>query len=269
MFVRLEGVPPYFAFGQAERFFQPELGLDAVRLLPEPGKRTVPGAEAGSFVKTPSAAGEPQEGVLLSRARLQIPSKDLIDLSGGTMEMWLMPRWNSVEAFGSGPTRTVMDGGAWNIFLHRYGEMAATATVKAGPGSPKPGAELETNAGAALVPGQWTHLALQWRQENGAFHWELVVNGRKQVFGIGEAGMAAVATGFVPEAPAAELVFGGPAKGRANLDAVLGGLRFTRGARYTNDFDPVKTATMSRDDRTLDLFLFTEGQTGSGRLLEK
>lgn len=268
-FVRLQGVPPFFAYGQADRFFQPDLGPEAVRLLPESQERIAPAPEAGPFAKIPSAEGEPLEGVLLSRVRLQIPSKDLIDPSGGTMEMWLMPRWSSVDAFGSGPTRTVMDGGTWKIFLHRFGEMAATATVAAAEGSPKPGTVLETNAGMALVQGRWTHLALQWRQQEGSFHWELFVNGRKQVFGIGEAGMAAVAAGFVPEPPAAELVFGGPAKGRADLDAVLGGLRFSRGSRYDESFDPAKTQTMARDERTIEVILFSEGQTGPGRLLER
>jgi hypothetical protein len=269
VFVRLKGVPPFFAYGQADRFFQPELGADAMRLLPDPQDRATPAREAGPFVKTPSAAGEPQEGLLLSRVRLQVPSKDVIDPSGGTMEMWLMPRWNSVEVFGSGPPRTVMDGGPWKVLLHRFGEMAATATVKAGPGSPKQGTDLETNAGVALTPGQWTHLALQWRQEGGSFRWELLVNGRKQVFGISEAGMATVAAGFVPEPPAEDLVFGGPAKGRANLDAILGGLRFSKGARYKEHFDPIKMPTLKQDDQTIELILFSEGQTGSGRLLEK
>ena len=269
VFVRLKGVPPFFAYGQADRFFQPELGSDAMSLLPDPQERTTPSPEAGPFVKTPSPAGEPQEGLLLSRVRLQVPSQGLIDPSGGTLEMWLMPRWNSVEVFGSAPPLTLLDGGPWKILLHRFGEMSAMASVKAGPGSPKPGTDLETNAGVVLTPGHWTHLALQWRQEGGSFRWELLVNGRKQVFGISEAGMATVAAGFVPEPPAAELVFGGTAKGRANLDAVLGGLRFSKGARYNENFEPSKMPTLKQDAQTTELILFSEGQTRSGRLLEK
>jgi hypothetical protein len=270
-FVQLKGVPPFFAYGRSDRFFLPELAPDAVRLAEAPDAEPlpIPDAGAGPFVKTPSPAGEPQEGVLLSKARLQIPSGNLISPGEGTMECWIMPRWSSVEGFQAGPLRMLLDGGAWKIVLHRFGEMAATASVVAGKGSPQPGAVLETNAGAVLERGRWTHLALQWRKEGDRFHWELFVDGRKQVFGIGESGMAVVETGFVPEAPAPELVFGGPATGRANLDAVLGGLRFSRAVRYREDFDPAGSPTLENDAQTSGLFLFSGGQTGGARLLEK
>lgn len=270
-FVQLRGLPPYFSYGLAERFFLPELGPDALGLLPDPSakERPVPDPEEGPFVKIPSSPGEPQEGLLLSNVRLQVPTGDLITPATGTMECWLLPRWSSVEAFQSGPTRTLMDGGTWKVLLHRFGEMAATATVVAAKGSPKPGAVLETNAGAVLERGQWTHLALQWRQDDGHFSWELFVNGRKQVFGIGDAGMAAVVEGFIPEPPAGELVFGGPATGRGDLDAVLGGLRFSKVARYRADFDRIATPTLERDAQTTGVFLFSDGQTGPAHLLEK
>ena len=267
----MKGVPPFFAYGLPDRFFRPELGPDALRLVssPDPDEQPLPDPKDGPFVKRPSATGQPQQGLLLSGVRLQVPSGEVITPDEGTMECWILPRWNSVEAFRSGPPRTLMDGGAWKVILHRFGELAATATVVAAKGSPKPGAVLETNAGVVLEQGQWAHLALQWRKEKDSFYWALFVNGRKQVFGIGEAGMAVMETGFLPEPPAAELVFGGPVTGRANLDAVLGGLRFSRVARYTEDFDPAGTPTLERDAQTTGLFLFSDGQTGAARLLDK
>lgn len=270
-FVQFKGVPPFFAYGESGRFFLPPLKPEALRVgdALEAGDAVLAAAGEGPFVKTPSPAGEPQEGVLLVRNRLEVPTGELINPREGTMECWIMPRWDSVDAFGAGPTRTVLDGGTWKVFLHRYGEMAATATVVGAKGSPKPGAALETNAGIVLERGRWTHVALQWRTEGKRFVWELFVGGRKQVFGISDSGMAAVEENFVPEPPADVLVFGGPASGRANLDAVLGGLRFSRVARYRDDFDPQKTPTLQKDGETAGVFVFAGGQTGAARLLEK
>jgi len=46
-------------------------------------------------------------------------------------------------------------------------------------------------------------------------------------------------------------------------------LRFSRVARYREDFDPSGNHTLEKDAQTSGLFLLSEGQTGEARLLEK
>jgi hypothetical protein len=254
--IQLRGVPPVFAYGEASRYLAPHEVKEGLAKWDQ--SRTKPEAkieEEGAFVKTPGSF--PGGGILLKgKRRVVIPSEGLIRREEGTVEFWICPQWNSAEQFLQNSLRTIMDGEAWQVVLHRYGEMSVTATAQPG---------IETNAGAFLKKNIWTHIALQWRREKGAFRWELFVDGKKQTFGIDHAGMAAVARDFVPAAPAQKLFFGGNRNGRQDLDALLGGLRFSRIMRYQGDFDPA--ASLKSDTETLGLFLFENGKMGAAELL--
>lgn len=262
-FIELRGVPPFVAYGDAGRYFLPQTVPDAFAKPPAPVADLSAGSEPLFTANAP--VGQPAHGILLSgKRRLEIPNATRVQSEQGTIEFWLMPRWRSVDHFLRSNQRTVMDGGSWKIFLHRFGELSVTATVE--PESSKPA--LETNAGILLEPGIWTHIALQWRNVEGRFHWELFVNGRKQVFGIGDAGMAAVVEKFTPKAADATLIFGGTRSGSQPLDAGLGGLRFSSEARYDGNFEPEKSATMQKDSKTTGLFLFEKGHVGDGKLID-
>lgn len=182
------------------------------------------------------------------------------------MECWLMPTWQSADHFLKSNPHMIMDAKPWQIVLHRFGEMSITALVGS-HGADKSKSSIETNAGIVLEPGRWTHVALQWKQADDGFHLEFFVNGRRQRYGIGDSGMATIEKDFQAAEAPATLLFGGAANGRQNLDAGLAGLRFSKVARYTNDFNPNDASTLKTDAHTTALFLFENENTGNAQLI--
>lgn len=274
-FVTLQGVPPFMAYGDPERFFLPEVDAGVLaKLLPTPPSRSdMPAAGEDLYASFDGQPGEPAHGVILTgQRRLSIASAppELISPQAGTLEFWVMPYWNSVDQLSeSGKVHALMDGGSWTLVFHRYGEMSATATVEGQQlNAKKPLADavkanIETNAGAILKTGRWSHVALQWKEDGGTFTLELYVNGRQQHYGPRGAGMATSEAGFTPAKVAGDLLFGGDQKGRGDLDAILAGLRFSETPRYTKDFDPRTAGTLKVDPNTTALFLFDDNVKGS------
>ncbi len=279
-FVTLKGVPPFLAYGNPNRFFLPQVEDGALaKMLPLPHSRSkMPAEKEDLYASFEGQPGEPTRGLILTgKRRLSIASAppELISPQAGTMEFWVMPYWNSVDQLNeSGKIHALMDGGTWNLVFHRWGEMSATATVEGKELDPKKSlapaapAPIETNAGAILKIGQWTHVALQWKEVDGQFSLEIYVDGRQQRYGPSGAGMATSREGFTPAQIAKELLFGGSQKGRSNLDAILAGLRFSQTPRYAKNFDPRTATTLEVDPTTTALFLFdgnTKGTVNAGK----
>lgn len=266
-FIELSGVPPFFAYGDPERYFLPSHLPDTLGSPgPSVSRETLNIFEQDDlYVSLPGMRGIPDRGLLLSgRRSLNIPAVQpkLIDPAEGTIELWILPNWNSIPTLRvSGGIRCVMDGGGWSLLLHRFGEMSATGIINAAPKSPHRRA-LESNAGVIFDRGQWTHLAWQWRKHEDNFISEVYINGRKQIYGVGDAGMPGMADNFIPVEPAESLLIGNNRSGRQSLDAVIGGLRFSNTARYDDDFDPILADTVAVDAQTIALFRF-DGDTRS------
>lgn len=254
VFVRIEGVLPVFAYGDPKRFFLPnEVKKELSTKHGSPSIIVRPGE---TYVATSSIEGEPQHGIVLTdNRRLAVPGNNpaLLPPEEGTLEFWIAPMWNSTAQFRrSNAVRRIMDGGAWSLLLHRYGEMSVTAIVE----SETNRGRVQTIAGTVLDKGNWTHFALQWRKRGNKFVLELFIDGKQQRFGARGIGMPGMEEDFVPAASESELIFGGPRSGGRSLDAVFGGLRFSKVARYNGDFDPRTVGALEDDTDTLALFLF-------------
>ncbi|MFV0338683.1 MAG: hypothetical protein ACK5LK_10640, partial [Chthoniobacterales bacterium] len=272
-FVKLQGVPPFFAYGDPERFFVPNAPKSVLeKLLPaSKAPLKMPNPKDKLYAAFDSKPGEPQHGIILTgKRRLDIPNADLISTESGTMEFWIMPYWNSTDQLGiPGEAHTLLDADTWGLVFHRWGEMSVTALVKgsnANSNNKKPPKKvsIESNAGAILEHGHWSHVAMQWKKDQQNFVLELYVNGRKQGFGRFDAGMPARVEDFSPAQAAAELIFGTAKANRFALNAILGGLRFSELPRYTKDFDPRAAHTLEADAKTKALFLFDGNADATG-----
>jgi hypothetical protein len=265
-FVEFRGADPWVTLGDRRRWFAASLSPGAEAGLP--GYLAPPPDELPIVDGLLRFDSNTTTGVYLGGGRHFLLPGSVLNRQEGTVECWIMPNWSSMESFGSRDgIRTLMDAGTWKVILHRYGEMSVTATVEADRKASQSTSALETNAGAALEKGVWTHLALQWKEVAGWFQWELFVDGRRQGFGIGRAGMPASAEGFVPAQPSEEIWFGVNQQGRLPLDCVLAGLRISSQARYAAPFTPQKKNTFERDEMTTELVLFDRGTPSRGRLV--
>lgn len=270
-FVQWVGLPDWVAYGQAERFFTPDiskevlsaLGLDFAQRgqLPIAMSDTGYGFEEESINGSQGVVLTDRQFLILESGKSGVSSDQWIQPQRGTIEFWLRPINSSVYQFGqSSAVRTLLDAGSWSIQLHRYGEMSLTVAAAASKDSPIK-SRLEYNAGMVLENDRWNHIAIQWEAERGKNFWQVFINGRSaDLLYVPDESGSREAVGdnisFLAETPGERIVVGANSAGRSALNGILAGLRFSNAPRYHQNFIPDPKETMRVDSMTLALFPF-------------
>ena len=274
-FVQFIGIPTFFAYGQEERFFLPEI---PETVLSSSGLNF---PEAHSSLTIDSAYGSDEtalsdiSGIMLNEERyLTIPHADtLLSRNQGTLEFWIRPATSSVMHFdNSRAIRTILQTGTWEALLHRHGEMSLTVTAEPDQES-EVRSSFETNAGMVLENDRWTHIAIQWAGGGENFQWKIFINGA--IFGATEvldevdetdentSSLPVATNPFLPAPANAELTLGANAKGQQPLNAFIAGLRFSSIDRYKENFQPEVSQTTHEDAHVLGIFLFDHSLNGT------
>lgn len=237
-FVSLRGLPPVLAGQRPDYHFTPDLDRLAAAI------------EAAAVDPPPSPASASPRHRLVGETldvergeRVGEQQFEHFDMREGTLELWFKPEWTSVyEPRTSVARRRLLDAGAWDIWLHRFGELSTTFLVGGEGGT------MTAIAALSFEADQWTHMAYQWhRDEDDAFVVEIYVDGRLQNMHRTAGGEHSVEEDFVPQDIAETLVFG--ARGGGSLDAEITQLRISDERRYEESFTPAEL--IERDEKTL------------------
>ena len=279
--VSCRNIPPFFAAESASSYFEPDIPWERKLAIddqqPAPESVFVTGA-----VDTPGN----QAVHLTGQRHLRLgggpphPSGDggrFIPFKQGTVEFWMKPNWHTCDLQPEGSKAliymNVADGDPWTLWHYvkprsrdsyhdfllshvLYGWFHSDGVAKH--------TTLRRYRRTVFEPGQWTHVAWVWGQEDGIvpgnppYHTKvhndvlvarLFVNGRQgnntgyRWYGNEPAHMPSVLNV-------------GRYYASANIDAAVDELRVSHVQRYSKDFEPSRKAEFEVDEHTRALFHF-------------
>jgi len=280
--VRARNFPPFFAFGDPEFFFEPEIAWE--RKEPPAPEPAIP--EDTLFVSGAIRVDDDQALRLAGKRSFKLDGGPP-DASGdgsrflphesGTIEFWFRPDWSTFDLGAGNPRKRVVsittDKGAWGLL---YRVDSEGTNINLGPRDPSHSlygamhVEREDGSTARLRVwrtqtlfdrGAWTHIAWSWGPEIvPGPHLEplklmtmrIFVNGvgaRQVIFRSAVNGLARGAPKSLQIHP---------------LDGAMDELRVSDIQRYTEDFEPSRDRALKADEHTRALFHFDGSLEGVG-----
>jgi hypothetical protein len=280
-------IPPFFAAESASSYFEP--GIDWERRptmdfeRPDPGQVFVPDAVGAPGDQAVQLAGKRTFRLEGGTAHASGDGLQFLPFKRGTVEFWMKANWHTCDLWPEGSKALIYltpeAGDAWTLwhyvkprsrnaehdflFSHvLYGWFMSDGTAKP--------TTLRRYRRTIFEPGEWTHVAWVWGQEDGIvpgnapYHTKvhdgvlvarLFINGRQgdnsgyRMYGNEPSHMPAVLTL-------------GRHYASANLDAAVDELRVSDVQRYTEDFEPSRKAEFELDEHTRALFHFNGNLEG-------
>lgn len=260
--IEMIGIPPFLAYGRAERFFLP-VGWEKEAAVEWP--KAAP--EAAAFWQGVSGRLGDQGLYLGQGAHLAVDLDDSAKnalADSGTIEMWFRPNFNSESLSQSGYTPFVSsaDGESlafyanWHKGSHKYKSWGRhlNATIQKDKDTYN-----SKRIEMMFAAGKWTHLAVTWQIEGGKTNLAFYVNGIKYKTRNGGKWKPGLSLDL-----GSGLTFGrfGP---RADaLNGVLDEIRISDTMRYKDDFIP-QTKPLVPDENTIVLYHLDGDTKGVGK----
>ena len=285
--VRARNLPPFFAAESASSYFQPNIPLKrqpASEFQRPPADQVfVPGAIASTGNQAVQLTGK-------RSFRLEggppHPSGDglrFLPFRQGTIELWMKPNWHTADLQPKGAKSlvyvSVQQGDPWTLwhyvqprardveldFLYShvlYGCFLSDGLAKA--------TTLRRYRRTVFEPGEWTHVAWVWGQEDGIvpgnppYHTKVhdgVLRARIFVNGTQGTNTGYRWYGNEPAHLPIELNIGRHYDS-ANLDAAVDELRISDVQRYLEDFKVSRKTELKLDEHTRALFHFNGNLRG-------